>query len=508
MGMGKKKRKKSLNKLQPQTESTFLKIKYVDVLIISLIILYSFVIWWTTKNLPYHWDSAGFIINTTRNLVDSNFSPLIPTGSDFAHPPLFMILLGFTWKILGNTILNSHLLMFPFLPLLMISTYFIGKKILNLTIGAVSAFLVGLAPIVVAEYGVVYIDLPMAALTTASIALLFSENILVASLMLSLAVLVKLPAITLLLAFTVYLFKRKNIQRSSFLPLLLPLITLLSWLFYHYQQTGWYLSRPGRLNYMPHTFSQVTQSFAFVVKTLLWDQGRWSLTVIAALSLAILLSRKMLKETITPKVTALLVSLLAGISFYALMGEFGLRYGIFLLPPIAITTVYLVYKIVSQKVFWVIIIIPCIIFLSLWHHKVEPTAIYDFRPPENLAYQDIITIGLQAAHYLQVNFENAEVYGDFPEVYQLTQPYQGYTQKVFNFDYCRNFEYHPSQTQILYLHPYSPGQRYCRQLLDYFQVQPLNRFESNGKWLELYKVETTASANVNPQNSDPYGKKN
>jgi len=58
----------------------------------------------------------------------------------------------------------------------MASTYFIGKKVANPTLGILAAFLVGVIPAVIAEYGIIYLDLPAAALATLGVALYLYQN--------------------------------------------------------------------------------------------------------------------------------------------------------------------------------------------------------------------------------------------------------------------------------------------------------------------------------------------
>lgn len=472
--------------------------KYIDWLTLFSVILFSYFIWLPTKNLPYHWDSAGFIIVAARNLLNTNFHPFVAAFSDFAHPPLFVASLALIWKIFGNNFLNSHILMFPFLPILMFCTYLIGRKLNDLSLGITSAFLVGSIPFVISEYGQIYIDLPMAALVTLSITAFFYKNNWLAAIFLSLAVLTKMPAFIL---FPIYLFvtfiQNKNLKNwKAYIPFALPLMTLCIWLAYHYSVTGWLLSIPGRHNSIPKTPDQFLRSSIFVSKAFFINQSRFLLTILGIGS-AIYLKLKNKLDFNNPLLILLIITNFLGVLFFIILGEFGSRYGIFLLPAFVLSFLYFWQKTINNNwIFGGTSGVICLMFIFSWHPKISSTQNYEFLPSDNLSYQDIITIGQYASKFLEINYSSAKIYGAFPEVYQLTQPFQGYVDKPLNFNFCNNFKVDARLNQIIYIHPYSPTQMACRQILDKVSVSPINHFEFNGKWVELYLVDATKSAQL------------
>ncbi len=106
--------------------------KHADLIVAFAIFAYALIMWWPTKNLPYHWDSAGFVINSAKHLFETNFQPLVNPSLAYAHPPLITATLALMWKLFGQSPLISHLVTFPFLPTLMMGVYFIGKKLSTL----------------------------------------------------------------------------------------------------------------------------------------------------------------------------------------------------------------------------------------------------------------------------------------------------------------------------------------------------------------------------------------
>ena len=94
--------------------------------ILICLLIWSLAVWWPTRFLPFHWDSAGFVHQAAQNLLATNFSPLIADGSDFAHPPLVPLLLAWVRISFPPDLLNAHLLVLPLLPLFLIRAYWFG----------------------------------------------------------------------------------------------------------------------------------------------------------------------------------------------------------------------------------------------------------------------------------------------------------------------------------------------------------------------------------------------
>ncbi len=471
------------------------------------IFLYSFVVWWPTRLLPYHWDSAGFFINAAKDLQTTHFLPWVAGHSDFAHPPLLMTYIALGWNLISESLLTSHLLMLVFLPLLMMATFLIAQRFISPWLALGIAFLTGFTPYILAEVGTIYIDLPVGALSTAGLAAIIYHKKWPGIILFTASVLVKESALLILpaaaYAYWSWNFSvNKRITRSQLLRkgwgLLIPVAVYLLWLTYHYQVTGWWLVRPGRPTRMIGSFYDLINNLGTIVEPFAFYQGRWFLTLLAASSVGYLFFnvRKILTQNRAPLIF-LLVWLLPGLVSFSVSGEFGLRYGILLAPAYLILSVYLVNLFVenfsvkfSVLITSVLIIISLVLYHLSWYPPNQPTDSYEFSPSSDLSYQDMISIGQQAALYLTINFPQAQIYGAFPENLQLTQPYQGYVDQPLDFHKCPEFKLQKDKTQIIYIHPYSPEQLPCLTIIKSLPVKLLKRFESRSKWLELYLVWT------------------
>src|SRR5690606_28446291 len=75
----------------------------------ALIILY-----FLTMNVPFFWDAYSKSIRATW-FLDNYFSQwVLPTDLNAGHPPLWELLLAFTWKLTERTLEYSRLLLLVF----------------------------------------------------------------------------------------------------------------------------------------------------------------------------------------------------------------------------------------------------------------------------------------------------------------------------------------------------------------------------------------------------------
>ncbi len=487
-----------------------------DWLVFGLILIYSFIIWYPTRYLPFHWDSAGFVINAIEKLRLSQFQPFNVEGSDFAHPPLMIALWAVIWTLTHQSILALHLSMLPFLPILLFSTYLIGKKLVSASFGALSALILATIPVIISEYGLIYLDLPAATWVALSLALYLSRHKALSVVFLTMAVLTKANALLIMPFFILndyFSLKLKSFSLKPFILYLIPPTVLLAWFGYHYLVSGWFMVIPSAQmsHRMINNLGELWQSTQYIFTEFFLLQSRWIVTLICLLSGVYLLYQRNQKPSTKISLWLLAAMITLGIAtlFYIVVAEFTARYVIFLFPLYLVTSLGLFQAALNSShkgfsyLFTLTGLIVAVIFIFSWYPAPPKTIAYDFRPPSDLSYQDMITVYRQLGVYLQIREPNTHIYGAFPENIYLTQTYQGYVNRPQNFSLCSQFTpQKEGERHLILLHPYSPVQFYCRQLLDAFQVIPLQKFESGSKWLELYVLSSTpaATATISPQN--------
>jgi hypothetical protein len=473
-----------------------------DAAVVAAILVYSTAVWWPTRDLPYHWDAAMFTIPATRDLLATHFRPFVVGHSDFAHPPVFMALLALAWMAFGASRAVSHAFVFPFLPLAMMGTFALGTRLpterdrtAGHVVGATAAFLFGGVAVVLEEVGQIYAELPAAAAIVWGLFAFHTGRVWCSALLFAVAAAFRIPSLIVpaTLGIVVLATPDWRHDRRRYVALLVPFALFAAWLFYHRVTTGWTVSLPQRASYVSYAPRTLARNFRAVLEALLLDG--WRFVILAAALCSVLYARISRRTWGVPRsASALLACVVGGCAFFAVWGEFGLRYGVFLLPAYFVATLAIV-RSATRGPLWVAAVgaLAFPLFVATWHPTLPATTTYDFMPPQDLGYLDMIAIGRSAAAYVESTYPNAEIYGAVPESYELSDPDEGYVAAPLAFAPCTEFERHPERKQIIYKHGYSPGQIACAKVIDAVGARFKKRFESDGKWVDIFVVPRSST---------------
>lgn len=461
-----------------------------DLLLWAIIVIFSVLIWWPSRYMPYFWDSSGFVINTARDTYLSKFSNIVSAHTDFAHPPLFTMALALFWTLFAESRLISHILMFPFLPILAISTYHFIKTYTRPPYAALGAALMALTPVALAEYVNIYIDLPSAAMAALSLLLYRTKHFNWGIICFTAAVMIKLPVLVLL----PFLILTQTSLKQRFITGLVPIATVIIWLTFHYFQTGWLLIIPGRqvISIIDNP-GTIISNLLVTLQVISVEQGRFTWLAIIVLALLICLKKPTDLLRIVRPYAPLLAASLTTIAFFIYAGEVAARYVLFFLPVLLTITMLSLSKLqrtlkLSQIGIAFIALILFSVQINYWRDNPTPTEGADFFPPDNLSIVDYVQSFREMTTTIEMLYPEATVYGGFPENVMLKEPYQGYVSKIISFFPCEQYQTTTPLPQIIVIHPYAPSQINCHQLLQQVENTHLAGFETNGKWVELYQV--------------------
>jgi 4-amino-4-deoxy-L-arabinose transferase-like glycosyltransferase len=463
--------------------------------IIAVVLAYSALLWWPTRELPYHWDSAGFVAFAAEDLLARGFSPFVLHFTPFAHPPLFVAALALSWKWFGFGLPVGHWLLLPFLPLLLLSTYGVGLRLYNHRVGVAATALTATVPVVVAEYGQVYFDLPLAALLTFALWLWCTDRRILAGLVLGVGVGIKLPAIVfpsvLLLVSAVQArgASAPNPLRRAW-ALLVPFVVLATWLIYHHSVKGFWLRRAIPGAHTPQGIGELLRN-ARLIGTYLLAQNRWLIAALGLVSALVHVTRRRRAQhalRIDPG-TATLAGLVAvGIAFFSAADVFAQRYGILLLPEIFLLSIAALDAAlpVERIAYWGVIALGCGLQFQGWLPPQEPTSRIEARPDEDLHYLDMIELGLKTAAYMQREHPGAHVFGSWPEAYWLTDPHLGYVDRPFMVSNCKDYRPDAPGETVIITHLYALDEPRCWELTRTSGALPVKKLTSGAKWLQIY----------------------
>ena len=485
--------------------------KKIDLIFILLLIATLLVFWLPTIDTPYWWDSAGYVVHTARQFLETNFNPLVPSDeyTDFAHPPFFVTTLAASWKIFGESLFISHLVNFIFAFLALLYTYLLGKelikdKITGSLIGFFAGILLLITPVFLAQLGIIYVEIPVAAFAVMTVYYAFKKNLLGYLVSATLMILTKEMAIFIILIILAGIFLAKIYQwlkekeklnltelaKTIFLWSI-PLFILFLWFLYHKIIAGWWLVIPGR-----ELGGEVVISFnkiRAVLKFLFLEQWRWILTFFIVFSGFFMVSKRDLRENLLNFKILLIILILLGAALIFGLTEFLHRYIILGLPFFFLLFFYclalfFLTKSVKKQVgiFLGITLILFLFFATSWddHRKIKS---WHFPPlEENLEYLDVIDVGKEMASFVEENYPEAVVYTGFPSHYMLGEPFQHYIPKPIEVYDCRYYK-EGDRVDLIVFHFLSPSEINCLQLIKKLGLTPLKVFEKNGKKMEIYK---------------------
>lgn len=462
---------------------------------IVAIVVGAAIAWWPTRNLPYFWDGAGFVVDAARDMLHSGFTPLIPTHAYFAHPPLFMALVALAWGAFGESREVAHAVVLPFLPIAMLALYALGRRLNGRLLGFAAALAFGVLPPVLCEYGQIYFDLPMAAVTACAILAWTARKPWVAGALFAVAALMKIPAaaVPASLAVMVALSARTRRDWRSYAALAMPFVAIGVWLVYHHAVTGWWLSTGPRSRLVLGGPRAIVDHAAIVGRVCFVAQRRWTLVVAAAAGAVVLHRRG--ERVWEPRVGMLAGCFAGGFVFIACTNEFLVRYILFIMPPLVLGVLLVLRRAIVRPALFAVAVAAILgAQATAWHPALPRTSEFEVEPNDDLSYRDMIDVGVRAAGYVQRRHARAEIYGGFHERYELGEPWQGYVDQPLDVRPCGVFERHPAAEQLVYIHAYAPEQRVCRQVVEQTGASALRRFESNGKWIEVWRVPALQEA--------------
>jgi 4-amino-4-deoxy-L-arabinose transferase-like glycosyltransferase len=384
--------------------------------------------------------------------------------------------------------------MVPFMVMMLVATYVVGARLANRRFGVAVAFVSGFLPVVVAEFGQISTDLAMAAAAMVAVTLALRQKMAAAMVVLSIAVLINGAAVILLPMFY-WWEKRPNRW------LLLPAATLLVWFFYHYSVTGWWLAPTEGVRFLPPNILTGVIYAWYVVRGIATSGLMWLVTIPAVAAGGLLWWQKAeLDEDKLRMITGMGLSIVVGIVYWGMRGGFSLERAMVVVPLVVIVSLWLIERAIEMVVGdanWIMVVVTVVVaiaVMSQWRPREAPTQGLALMQAANLGYQDQILVHRQAGAFLEIYYPRAKIYGGFPEALFLTEPYMGYVSRALDFSLCDEYDENEDGQQLVMVHPYHESQIACGSILAKRQFKQEAQFESNGRWVQVYSVEASGSA--------------
>ncbi len=492
-------------------QSNAVKVKKIDLILFSLLLILLFLFWWPTRNLPFWWDSAGVVAIGSKILIRNNFK-LIELGipGNYPHTILFVQIHALLWKVFGTSILVSHLLMLFFGALTLLYMYLLGKLLFKNKpaagfIGFFSGVLLLFTPVFYAQLGIIYTEIPIAAFALMSVYYLLQGKIIKFTLSNLLLVFTKDTAIFIVVIEWLYViareiisaisvdkpFRHKAVAKKSF-PFLLVIFLLFLFFLVHKLTTGWWYIPPG---YPQSAISRAIfpENIWNVFRFMFIDQWRIIPTILLLIFLEEgVVRRQFQKEVLRPDVVLIFILPLLTAVFFGLT-EFLQRYIVIALPLYYVLFMYLFVVFLQKRSFVTHVLfltivtgIICGFFYTQWNLHRQITTFYFTPLEDNLEYRDVIAVGEVLSDFLQKHYPEAKILTSFPANYMIEQPFQGYVKKPLRAKDCDKIKVGDKFDFVIF-HPYSPASIACYKLIQLQKLHPYRNFERNGKFMSIYR---------------------
>lgn len=154
------------------------RIDYWALAVLSFAIVLLNLIWVHTETRPPHWDMARHLYNSLQywqNMVNGRI-PRVLLSYEYYPPLLYWLTIPF-YFIFGRSVLVAVTANdVVFLPILIFSTYLLGRQLWNRQTGLLAAVLTAAAPMIVTQFKEYQLDAAVTAMTTLSFWLLLKTD--------------------------------------------------------------------------------------------------------------------------------------------------------------------------------------------------------------------------------------------------------------------------------------------------------------------------------------------
>jgi len=409
--------------------------------------------------LPYFWDEAGYYVPAARDLLLSG--SLIPhTTVSNAHPPLVLAWIALWWKCAGYAPVVTRSAMLVAAAFALLGVFRLAERVANAQVAIASTLCTALYSVFFAQSSLAQVDLAAAGLAFWGLCAYLEERPVATAVWFSLAALAKETAILVpitlagweVLGFVVpkrgalrELWADSGSESESspsrrIVPLLLPVMPLALWYFFHYLRTGYVFGNPEFFRYnVAATLNPVR--FLLALGLRLWQAFGYMHLWVLTLGMLLAMLWPPLKdrdkdkdrsndkddEIERPRIAIpvqmiFLVIVTAYVVALALIGGAVLaRYMLTAVPPVIIVATSTLRR---RLRYWPAAVgVVAVAFVAAWFWN----PLYGFSLEDNLAYRDYIVLHEDAERFLEARYPMAHALTAWPASDELTRPWLGYT---------------------------------------------------------------------------------
>jgi len=442
-------------------------------------------------NAPYHWDVMGYVIPSADAFYESwHLSSL--TGLS-GHPPLFFIVLALAWKLFGQSLVVSHVLVLIFGALGLTVLFVLTENLFTWKEAAAAVLLLFFNQLFFAQVGMVYLSVPLMCLALFTVYFYRRQKNLLFVVSAAAMLLVKETAAFFLLAIILFdvvrslsgrIYWKALVKKSLILSL--PLVSLILWYGYHWLKAGWAVNTKLLVNK-----ARVLPLFLDnILKHLIYDRSgenvnRASWIVFFAVIVYIIL--QIVKRKSMKVEWLFLLIIVINILFFSYSDDLP-RYFLVFYPFYFIlgarAFVILSGFAGNQKNMALFLLLLAVILLSVFNYTGERFA-DGWRLESNMEYLDLVRVSQSTAEFIENQYPDYRLITTFPLNFAFSYPTYGYVSRplsVIPMQMFDNFEnvlvIRTFQSNYLFFSRFLQSQR--------TRLKKIAEFSRNGKRMEVY----------------------
>ena len=440
-----------------------------------------------TFHLPFYWDTGTFLIQNAfkfsngQNVVEY----LSNTGSDYPHTPLLPILYAIVLRIFNDHILYIHALSFIFSFAFLVVMYFFFRNFLSSSVAKIGIFIFLTCPLFLAQTNLSYFEIIGTTLRYLCLLLLFRNKYLLIAIFSITAFFMRFENGFILGLLMLFFFLFTKERKALFVSIVLFFISGF-WIVVHRLRADWWFYSPNRY-FEENSFSAITTAINYIFIS----QGRWFFTLLTVALIAyVLLSGKLVGSTIsqmiknhislTSHALMILVVTLPTIVIIAKLGYFLPRYIIPLLPAYYLLCLFLIQKIISNKI---VIIFIVMVGISIQSVNKYQCAAENFEDCWTLI--NILQVKKEMSNFIEINYSKSNILTSYPEDFELSKPMLGFVSKPLSAQLVGQLN--GQTTELIYLSPTSSNDLYSLAKSSRFKPIRIMSIANSGHKLSVYE---------------------
>ena len=481
-------------------------------------------------SLPYYWDDFNYVIPAVDHVFKSEVTPFL-WEYGLGHPPFFYLLGGLIFRIFGDSLIVSHLIIVIFSFLSIYFTYLIGKQLFNKRTAIIASLLLLFTPMFFSFSGLFNLEMPLTAFIIISLYFLIINKYLLYTLFASLAVLTKETAIGVVLTILFIKILKEKTKLKIALIYSVPILFFLLWIMLTKIHYGLFFNPIGTsiitINPIKNFFNLL-----IILKLIFFDNFRWIITslffiqfisfkkiknfnkiklslLIALISFFIFLNipnvfskysnlfpniesylslvknfsilfsliifiavisiKDITKFIMDKELWELFILIIAFIGMHTLVTPVTPRYLLPIFPIIMLILAYSISNLFKNKSYLIMLMFIIILVTQFFgvSNKVG------FTLENNLEYQDFIKVRQLGASYLETNYPKSTILTTFPLSLDLSHSYGKYVRKELNVITIDHYGGLVNKNYTQFLHPETiPKREIDLSQIDFYYYSP------------------------------------